>query len=159
MKNYLLTIFTPKNDDNVYESIFTSLSDIINGHELIYDTIGPTLLINFMSDEDKTHIFDHVIDTLFGIADTFILTEINDNDTVMIGELLNNNLIGGTIIDNDDNFTDDDEMEFINFVEMIGLRKKEDKIVNLNVDLILDKINENGMSSLSKEEIEYLKNY
>jgi hypothetical protein len=179
MKNYLLTIVGEfKEETPVCKEIAVSISPLVDSQHLKFAQKNGVLFLSFGTEVDKADIYDYVLEILYGITDTFVLTEVSDNLTVNLpddvsGHLFDleigedeNSLNMDSIIANDDFDEDFDpsissETDFELDSEFIATLKAHlDKvIVRPSLDQILDKINSDGMESLTKFEKNILQDY
>lgn len=179
MKNYLLTIIGEfKEGTPVCKEIAVSISPLVDSQHLKFAQKNGVLFLSFGTEVDKVDIYDYVLEILYGITDTFVLTELTDNLTVNMPDEISgylfdlelgegdNSLNMDTIIANEDFDEDFDpsissEMDTELDSEFIAtLRAHLDKvIVRPSLDQILDKINSDGMESLTKFEKNILQDY
>lgn len=179
MKNYLLTIIGEfKEGTPVCKEIAVSISPLVDSQHLKFAQKNGVLFLSFGTEVEKVDIYDYVLEILYGITDTFVLTEITDNLTVRMPDDISgylfdlelgdgdNSLNMDSIIANDDFDEDFDpsissEMDAELDSEFIAtLRAHLDKvIVRPSLDQILDKINSDGIESLTKFEKNILQDY
>ncbi len=83
MKNYLLTIIGEfKEGLSVCKEIAVSISPLVDSQHLKFAQKNGVLFLSFGTEVDKVDIYDYVLEILYGITDTFVLTELTDNLTV-----------------------------------------------------------------------------
>jgi hypothetical protein len=128
------------------------------------------LMFYFSTEVDKIEIFDYVTGILFGITETFILTEVSDNVTVSLPSGIKEHLFDLENESNDINMNIDmnkvknnielfgDEEEDEDFVALL-LGERERLLKKPSLDQILDKINSKGYESLSQYEKDVLDRY
>ena len=172
MNNYLLTIIGNIESEKMCKEIALSISPLVDSPNLKFQHKEGVLLMHFATEVSKGEIYDYVHGVLYGVIDTFILTEITDEVSVsmpkdMFGHLFDLENIDddvtmrlemGKIIMNqmkfiDDNYEiDEDDLSIIidNFKPLIQ---------KPSLDQILDKINNQGYESLSPFEKDTLESY
>ncbi len=182
MKYYLLTIIGDIESEKMCKEIALSLSPLVDSPNLKFQHKKGTLLFHFGTEVHKEEIYDYVGGILFGIVDTFILTEITDNMSVympkeMVGHLFDLENIGDDVdmkldmsrivrnTDFEDICDDDDDFDpsFSNEIDskfLSTIKSHLDSItVKPTLDQILDKINSKGYNSLTPYEKDTLENY
>ena len=83
MKNYLLTIVGEfKEETPVCKELAVSISPLVDSQHLKFAQKNGVLFLSFGTEVDKVDIYDYVLEILYGITDTFVLTEVSDNLTV-----------------------------------------------------------------------------
>jgi hypothetical protein len=175
MKNYLLTIVGEfKKETPVCKEIAVSISPLVDSQHLKFAQKNGVLFLSFGTEVDKVDIYDYVLEILYGITDTFVLTEVSDNLTVNLPDDISGHLFdleigeGDNSLNMDSIITNEDfdpsissETDFELDSEFIATLKAHlDKvIVRPSLDQILDKINSDGMESLTKFEKNILQDY
>jgi len=179
MKKYLLFVVCDFSDESKSEYITDIISEVTSSTFCNSKLSNESIIINFGYSEDFNILSKYVKNTISNFVDYYILTEYNDNMSLMFPNdeserflLLDENydeknidlLLEEYILDEltikgvdllkeymlSEQTEEDDQDDDILIKKSI---KKE-----YNLDDILDKINEKGVSSLTKEENEYLKN-
>lgn len=158
MKKYLLTIFTSETNPNVLEDIANSVSHLFENLEG-FILLGSNVLSLFYTTQSKSELFDDLTDAI-DLDYYFLLTEVNDEYTMELPF-------------NDIEFEEDDEYEIMSstifpsdeqtgdireLIAELGIKIVEDSPKRHNLDDILDKITIQGINSLTKSELEFLKN-
>jgi|694.fasta_scaffold07890_18 hypothetical protein len=175
MKNYLLTIVGEfKKETPVCKEIAVSISPLVDSQHLKFAQKNGVLFLSFGTEVDKVDIYDYVLEILYGITDTFVLTEVSDNLTVNLPDDISGHLFDLEIGEGDNSLNMDSiianedfdpsissETDFELDSEFIATLKAHlDKvIVRPSLDQILDKINSDGMESLTKFEKNILQDY
>lgn len=182
MKYYLLTIIGDIESEKMCKEIALSLSPLVDSPNLKFQHKKGTLLFHFGTEVHKEEIYDYVCNILYGMCDTFILTEINDNMSVsmpkeMIGHLFDLDNISDDVdmkldmsrvirnTDFEDVYDDDDDFDpsFSNEIDskfLSTIKSNLDSIiVKPTLDQLLDKINSKGYNSLTQYEKDTLENY
>jgi hypothetical protein len=182
MKYYLLTIIGNIESEKMCKEIALSLSPLVDSPNLKFQHKKGTLLFHFGTEVHKEEIYDYICGILYGMSDTFILTEINDNMSVsmpkeMIGHLFDLENLSDDVdmkldmsrvvrnTDFVDVYDDDDDFDpsFSNEIDskfLSTIKSHLDSItVKPTLDQILDKINSKGYNSLTPYEKDSLENY
>lgn len=170
MKRFLLTVIGNLDSEKKCKDIAVGLTPIVDSPHLKFQHTKGVLIFHFESEVDKSEIYDYVYGITFGIADTFILTEINDNMTVSLPEEMKGHLFdlensGNDISMNIDmrvvknnSETNWDEEEDEDFIALL-LGQKDNFFTKPSLNSILDKINLKGYESLSQFEKDTLEEY
>lgn len=160
MKKYLLTIFTSETNPNVLEDITNSVSHLFENLEG-FILLGSNVLSLFYTTQSKSELFEDLTDAI-DLDYYFLLTEVNDEYTM---ELPFNDIE----IEEDDEYeimssnifpSDEQTGDIRELIAELGI-KIVDESPNpkrYNLDDILDKITIQGINSLTKSELEFLKN-
>lgn len=169
MKKYFLTIIgESKIDYNVLTDIGVAMQSIVDSNYLNFNYEDSHILFHFESSVEKEDMFCFIRGILYGITDTFILTELNDDCTVSLPKSLNfifdlenvNGIITKQKFNVDESDFDEyeDDGTISEFMEKFrqNLLKHQPKIT---LDMILDKINDNGLDSLNDTEKKLLEKY
>jgi len=170
MKNYLLTVIGNFESEELCQGIAISLSPIVDSPHMKFQHTKGVLVFHFATEIEKSEIFDFIVGELFGITESFILTEITDNVSVCMPKEIKSHLFDL------ENVTDEVDMNIDmshvrNNAEMFGDEEDEDDFVALllgereqflkrpTLDQILDKILSKGYQSLSPFEQDILDGY
>lgn len=170
MKNYLLTVIGNFESEELCQGIAISLSPIVDSPHMKFQHTKGVLVFHFATEIEKSEIFDFIVGELFGITESFILTEITDNVSVCMPKEIKSHLFDL------ENVTDEVDMNIDmshvrNNAEMFGDEEDEDDYVALllgekdklfkrpTLDQILDKINLKGYQSLTPFEQDVLDGY
>jgi hypothetical protein len=170
MKNYLLTVIGNFESEELCQGIAISLSPIVDSPHMKFQHTKGVLVFHFATEIEKSEIFDFIVGELFGITESFILTEITDNVSVCMPKEIKSHLFDL------ENVTDEVDMNIDmshvrNNAEMFGDEEDEDDFVALllgekdklfkrpTLDQILDKINSKGYQSLTPFEQDVLDGY
>lgn len=170
MKNYLLTVIGNFESEELCQDIAISLSPIVDSPHMKFQHTKGILIFHFATEVDKTEIYDYMSGVFFGITETFILTEINDNVSVSMpidvkthlfdleneGEGIDMNIDMRQVKNNAEMFMEEEEEE--DFVALL-LGEKERLFKQPTLDQILDKINSKGYESLTPFEKDVLEDY
>jgi hypothetical protein len=169
MKKYLLTIIGNFKSENECKEIALTLTPIVDSPQLKFQHKNGILIFHFATEVSKEEIFDYVTGILFGITDSYILSEYNDNMTLSMPKDIKEHLLdlenSSDDIDmridmskaknNFDISSDDDDDDFIALL----LGEKNHLFKKPSLDFILDKINEKGYNCLTEFEKDTLENY
>lgn len=161
MKKYFLTVMGNFDDDNVID-IAMSLGEVVDSPKLNFQHQNTVILYHFESCVNKLDLFTFIKSVLIGITETFILTEVEDGFTISLSNELKPfilDLENGEGIGFDDTDLEDElDEEFDDIISQLR------KVIKPNakkytLDSILDKINEEGINSLTTDEKFFLENY
>jgi len=179
MKKYLLFAFGNFKDESIVSYITDSIADITCSERLKWKATDSSIVIHFGSSKDFKEIDRYCWLNLIECGDYHFLMEYNENLSVNLPRFELKDFLS---LDDTNNTKDSDEKELgdvgkfiiklLNFgyskpneEECLEEIEEDDDILikksvkkEYNLDDILDKINEKGVSSLTKEENEYLKN-
>jgi len=170
MKNYLLTVIGNFESEELCQGIAISLSPIVDSPHMKFQHTKGVLVFHFATEVEKSEIYDFIVGELFGITESFILTEITDNVSVCMPKEIKSHLFDL------ENVSDEIDMNIDmshvrNNAEMFGDEEDEDDFVALllgekdklfkrpTLDQILDKINSKGYQSLTPFEQDILDGY
>lgn len=169
MKKYILSVFGTFEKEKDCQDLAIALTPIVDSKHLKFQHSKGVTLFHFASEVSKVEIYDYVVGILYGITETFILTEINDNMTLH----LPNNVISHLMdLEND---SEDAEMKIdmnrikknLDFMEeeddddfvALLLGEKNNLFKKPSLDEILDKILDKGYDTLTEYEKEILKSF
>ena len=179
MRKYVLIAFRTNDDKPMFNYILDSITEITESKFLKFKEVGNTIIIHFGSSRNFEELKKYVNIVLSRCSDINFLFENNDNMSVNmsfedLGTFLSlDKNIPSPKVDKTetreyDNISNEFILSFINSIsnelndecveegeEDLYIKKSLKKEYNL--DDILDKINEKGVSSLTKEENDYLK--
>lgn len=173
MKKYLLIVvgdFTPQ---GIVEDIALALTPLVDSQHLKFQKTDSILIFHFASSVTEIEMKDYINGVMYGISNTYILTEMTDKVLVFMPDefkkhLLNleesnsessNGLDIVKIKNNQYNSDEEFEDELNEEILALLLGKKKHKTRKINLDTILDKINDEGINSLTKEEKSILESY
>lgn len=183
MNYYLLSLINDFGVKEKCEEIAICISSLVDSPNLKSHHTHNQLLFFFGSEIEKSEIFEHIRAILYGLVDTFVLTEIVDEFTVLLPKNIKEHLfdlenLGENttmkinmvrIKDNldfsfeDEDYDDDDDDELFK----MNTREFNFKFQNMippdipepTLDQLLDKLYSEGMNSLSVDEKNLLKTY
>jgi hypothetical protein len=170
MDRYLLTIIGNFKTDEECSEIAMAITPIVDSPHLKFQYNNGILLFHFQTEVNKDELFGYIQTVLFGITETFILTEITDNMTVSVPDDIKKHLLDLENVSDDLSINIDmrqvknnpelymDEEEEDDFVALL-LGEREKYIKRPTLDQILDKILSKGYQSLSPFEQDILDGY
>lgn len=169
MNNYLLTIIGEIKSEKMCEEIALSISPIVDSSNLKFQHKNGVLLMHFGTEIDKDEVYEYIKGILYGVIDTFILSEMSDKVSVFMPEDTSKHLFDLDNIDDDVNMrleigkvifnqidTDEDVTE--EYLP-IFLEALSDLVKKPSLDQLLDKISNQGYSSLTQFEKDILETY
>ena len=170
MKSYLLTVIGNFDSEEMCKDVAISITPLVDSPHMKFQHTKGILMFYFSSEVDKQEIFDYITGILFGITETFILTEVTDNMTVSLpkeikehlfdlenqSDDINMNIDMTKVKNNTEMFGDEEDDE--DFVALL-LGERERLIKKPTLDQILDKINSKGYQSLTQYEKDVLDGY
>lgn len=167
MKKFLLTVIGDFQSEELCQEIALSISPIVDSAHLKYQHTKGILIFHFASEVTREEIHDYMVGILYGITDTFILSEFTDNMSVAMPDDLRSHLfdldnsddnvsmkLDMTRIRNNSDFMEEED----DFVALL-LGESNEFIKKPSLDAILDKINSKGYESLTQFEKDILENY
>jgi hypothetical protein len=170
MDRYLLTIIGDFKSEDECTEIAMAITPIVDSQHLKFQHSKGILLFHFETEVDKEEVFVYIQTVLFGITETFILTEITDNVSVSVPEDIKTHLFDLENVSDDVSINIDmrqvknnpdlymDEEEEDDFVALL-LGEREQYLRRPTLDQILDKILSKGYPSLSPFEQDILDGY
>jgi hypothetical protein len=168
MNKYLLTIIG-NIDSEKCPDIVLSLGDVVDSKHVKFIHNPNAFMFCFASRVERDNLFCYITDVLYGVSDTFILSNITEDPTVAVPKS-----IGGFIFDlengeqvgfeyrdlsnNDFDYEEDDDDDDYDIMER--LREHFNKVEKKpSLDSLLDKISNSGINSLSDFERKVLNSY
>jgi len=165
MKRFLLLIIGDFSSQKVCEDIAISIYPLVDSPQLKFQHSKGVLIFHFASEVIQEEIEAYIEGMLFGITNSFILTEFTDKVSVVMPTKIKEHLIDLDKYDDvdikitiDDSINIFDEGEDDDFVALL-LDEVKRKIKKPSLDQILDKILSKGVQSLSTFEKEILETY
>jgi hypothetical protein len=168
MKKYLLTVFGEFNSKEIIARLGKGMAPIVDSPQLKFQYIKGAIVFHFGSEVSADEIYDYVAGIFYGMSDSFILTEMTDKTSVYMPDDIKAHLL---YLENESEGLDirieiprmgksvDDMSEMAEDFVSFLLEEMEDEIKVPTLNQILDKINENGISSLTGFEKEILDEY
>lgn len=170
MKNYLLTVIANVHSEKMVKDMALSITPIVDSANLKFQFSSKGIILFYFSSEVyKEDLFEYINGIMFGLTESFILTEINDKVSVSLPTDVKNHLfnldeVGDDVkmnLDMNDvkmNFGMDEDIDEDDMVALI-LNGTNTKVKKPTLDSILDKINTKGYESLSQYEKDTLESY
>lgn len=171
MKKYFLTaIGESKFNSEILTDVGVALGSIVDSKYLNFNYNESFIMFHFESSVNKEDMFTFIKGVLFGLTETFILTEVSDKFSVSLPSKMNfifdlekggsnesiNEFFSGEDYDGEE---DDDDYEMYNNIIETYRRNLQKLQPKISLDYLLDKINESGFDSLSEGEKKFLENY
>jgi len=181
MRKYVLIAFRTNNDKPMFSYMLDSITEITESKFLKFKKVGNAIIIHFGSSRNFEELKKYVNIVLSKCSDINFLFENNDNMSVnmcfedlgtflSLDEDILSPKVDKTETREYDNISNEFMLSFINSIsnelndDCIDEDEDEDDEYikkslkkEYNLDDILDKINEKGVSSLTQEENDYLK--
>ena len=181
MRKYVLIAFRTNDDKPMFNYMLDSITEITESKFLKFKEVGNAIIIHFGSSRNFEELKKYVNIVLSKCSDINFLFENNDNMSVNmcfedLGKFLSLDVdipspkVDKTETREYDNISNEFMLSFINSIsnelndDCIDEDEDEDDEYikkslkkEYNLDDILDKINEKGVSSLTQEENDYLK--
>ena len=157
--------------DKICQDIALSLTPIVDSPNLKFQLSSGVIVFHFATEVSKSEVYAFVMGVLYGISNSFILTEVTDNMSAyfppdILKHLLDLDDSGDSdvqikltltqikknldTLENDDD--DDDYVALLLEQEMENLKKP-------SLDQLLDKISSHGIESLNMFEKKILESY
>lgn len=175
MKKYLVISYGNFKDNPKVTYLLDSISEITTTEILTYKILDNSLIVNFGTTVEFLKLKEYFSVLFDRVSNFYFVIEQNENIVISLPENENDcflNLNPKKVNFDIDKLTDEMLMDDIIFSglesikESLSLEEDEDEDIlvkkaikkEYSLDEILDKINEKGISSLTKEENNYLKN-
>ena len=166
MKRFLLLIIGDFSSEKVYKDIALNIYPLVDSPQLKFQHSKGVLIFHFASEVTQEEIETYIQGILYGITNSFILTEFTDKVSVVMPDNIKEHLINLDKSDDDvemkisidESFNIFEESEDDEFVALL-LDEVKKKIKKPTLDQILDKILSKGVESLSIFEKEILETY
>lgn len=165
MKKYLLTVFGQFTDE-VSQDLALTISPVVDSPHLKFQFTPGAIILHFASEVEHMEIHDFLCGVFYGLASTFILTELTDKVSVNMPKKYSDHLFdletdnepSTIMVKSNNNITDNDMEEDDSFVALL-LDEIKSKVSKPSLDNILDKIKSKGMDSLTEFEKDTLEEY
>jgi hypothetical protein len=166
MKRFLLLIIGDFSSEKICKDIALSIYPLVDSPQLKFQHSKGVLIFHFASEVTQEEIETYIQGILYGITNSFILTEFTDKVSVVMPDNIKEHLINLDKSDDDvemkisidESFNIFEESEDDEFVALL-LDEVKKKIKKPTLDQILDKILSKGVESLSVFEKEILETY
>tara|TARA_R110000803_G_scaffold47825_5_gene99612 strand:- start:5188 stop:5682 length:495 start_codon:yes stop_codon:yes gene_type:complete len=160
MRRFLLFVFGVVPDEIILET----LADLENVSSDIRFFSGSDYgIYHFQSKQDIGGIHDLILEYLDGMTESFFIFPLDGEHTVEMDDELKSHFLEGKMGDFDDEtdpslFSGLEKGEIMPIKDLLSKYLEELPEKKLSVDEILDKINKEGVESLSKREKDFLDN-
>jgi hypothetical protein len=165
MKKYLLTVFGQFTEE-VSQDLALTISPVVDSPHLKFQFTPGAIILHFASEVEHMEIHDFLCGVFYGLASTFILTELTDKVSVNMPKKYSDHLFD---LENEDEnleirlngnkeMSENDSEEDDNFVALL-LNDIKSKVSKPSLDTLLDKIKSKGIGSLTKFEKDTLDEY
>jgi len=166
MKRFLLLIIGDFSSEKICKDIALSIYPLVDSPQLKFQHSKGVLIFHFASEVTQEEIETYIQGILYGITNSFILTEFTDKVSVVMPDNIKEHLINLDKSDDDvemkisidESFNIFEESEDDEFVALL-LDEVKKKVKKPSLDQILDKILTKGVESLSIFEKEILETY
>lgn len=173
MKKYLLIVIGDFTPQGITQDVALALTPLVDSAHLKFQKTDTVLIFHFATSVSESEMKDYITGVLYGISNTYILTEMSDKVSLFMPDEFRNHLInledssaetGNSlemvkIKNNDYNKDEEFDEELNEEILALLLGKKKYKPRKISLDSVLDKINEKGIESLTSEEKSILESY
>jgi hypothetical protein len=161
---YLLVVFENlKKKTKLVKTIAESISIIADDESVKYSYGDNVAIINFHSMDDQEDVSIYVDELLKGVVTLFFLTPYSDNVYTSLPMDVHKYLFGESEIIDEDNYSLEDEIDIDRLFPPLNSKSTtkvaKPKIKELSLDEILDKINTEGIHSLTEQERQTLETH
>lgn len=165
MKKYLLVVFGQFTNEMCQDMALT-ISPVVDSPHLKFQFTPGAIILHFASEVEQIEIHEFLCGVFYGLASTFILTELTDKVSVNMPKKYSDHLFDlenesdSNVIrlNYNSNLSENDMEEDDNYVALL-LDEIKSKVSKPSLDSILDKIKSNGMGSLTQFEKDTLAEY
>jgi hypothetical protein len=168
MKKYFL-ILLGNFESDLCNEIAITISPIVDSPQLKFQSSQTFILMHFASEVDRTEIYEYLHANLFDKVGSFILSENNDNMSVFMPEDIKSHLFdlenqSSDVVINIDlkkvrDYMDEPEPEEDEDFVALLLDKIKKKVKRPSLDSLLEKIQSEGLNSLTPFEKDTLDEY
>ena len=166
MRKYILILFGDFKSDELTKEVAMNLTPLVDSPHLKFQRTMGSIIFHFASEVSQEEINDYVWGTLIDVTNSFILSEYTDKMTLNFPEDVKKHLfdleknsedlyINMSINSSVKREMNHDEDEFVALL----LEQIKDKVKKPSLDFILDKINSEGLQSLTPFKKEILDSY
>ena len=154
---YLLVVFGDfSKKTKLVKTIAESVSIISDEESVKYSYGDNVAVMNFNSLDDQEEVAIYIDELLKGIVTLFLLTPYTNNVYTSLPMDVHKYLFGTSEIIDEDNYNLEDEIDIDRLVPPLNSKSSKKvaqlKIKELSLDEILDKINTEGIYSLTEQE-------
>jgi hypothetical protein len=161
---YLLVVFENLGKKTkLVKTIAESISIIADKESVKYSYGDNVAIMNFHSSDDQEDVSIYVDELLKGVVTLFFLTPYSDNVYTSLPMDVHKYLFGESEIIDEDNYSLEDEIDIERLFPPLNSKSTtkvtKPKIKELSLDEILDKINTEGIHSLTEQERQTLETH
>lgn len=161
MKKFILIIFGEFSTYEICKDIALSITPLVDSPQLKFQHKKGAMIFHFASEVSQEEIVDYINGSLSDVCDSLILTEFNDNLSLVLPNDVKEHLLDLEEDNSKDSkviTTDEEEIENSEFLKTV-IKELKKNIKRPTLDQLLEKIKEDGLSSLSPYEKEILDEY
>ena len=163
MKKFILVVFGDFSTYEICKDVALSLTPLVDSPNLKFQHKRGAMIFHFASEVSQDEIVDYINGTLLDITDSFILSEFNDKVSLIFPDDIKEHLLNleesnsdEVVVENNNEQTEgNDDDEYLKTI----IKELKKNIKKPTLDQLLEKIQENGISSLSPFEKEVLDEY
>ena len=161
---YLLVVFGNfSKKTKLVKTIAESISIIADEESVKYSYGDNVAVMNFHSFDDQEEVAIYVDELLRGVVTLYFLTPYTNNVYTSLPMDVHKYLFGSSEIVDEDNYNLEDEFEIDQLIPPLNSKSStkvaKPKIKELSLDEILDKINTQGIHSLTEQERQTLETH
>ena len=163
MKKFILVVFGDFSTYEICKDVALSLTPLVDSPNLKFQHKRGAMIFHFASEVSQDEIVDYINGTLLDITDSFILSEFNDKVSLIFPDDIKEHLLNleesnsdEVVVENNNEQTEGNEDD--EYLKTI-IKELKKNIKKPTLDQLLEKIQENGISSLSPFEKEVLDEY
>lgn len=161
---YLLVVFENLGKKTkLVKTIAESISIIADKESVKYSYGDNVAIMNFHSSDDQEEVAIYLDELLKGVVTLFFLTPYTDNVYTSLPMDVHKYLFGESEIIDEDNYSLEDEIDIDQLFPPLNSKSStkvaKPKIKELSLDEILDKINTEGIHSLTEQERQTLETH
>lgn len=163
MKYLLIAFGNYRKNTKLAKTIAESISIIADEESVKYSYGDNVAIMNFHSLDDQEEVSIYVDELLKGVVTLFFLTPYTDNVYTSLPMDVHKYLFGESEIIDEDNYNLEDEIDIDRLFPPLNSKSStkvaKPKIKELSLDEILDKINTEGIHSLTEQERQTLETH
>lgn len=159
MKKYFLIVLGEFENEEACKEVALTLTPIVDSPQLKFNHSKGNLIFHFASEVSQEEIYDYILGSIFDLCSSFILMENTDKVSLYLPKNIKQHLLDldkvGEDVDIKININQNRPLsELEGEEEFVALLLDEVKkqVKRPSLDQILDKININGIDSLTKFE-------
>ena len=163
MKYLLIAFGNYRKNTKLVKTIAESISIIADEESVKYSYGDNVAIMNFHSLDDQEEVSIYVDELLKGVTTLFFLTPYTDNVYTSLPMDVHKYLFGESEIIDEDNYSLEDEIDIDQLFPPLNSKSQtkiaKPKIMEVSLDEILDKINTEGIHSLTEQERQTLETH